>query len=321
MMLILDEPGTHRLFVNAMRGPLYSVSYDGKTVTQYLDVNAPAWGVSVQFENRERGVNSFASHPQFNQPGTRGYGKLYTYTDTSNMTPKADFLPSGEGHTHDTVLLEWTAKNPMSATYDGGPPRELFRTAKPFQNHNGGLIGFNPLARPGGADYGLLYVSVADGGSGGDPYKHAQNLSSIFGKILRIDPLGSNSPNGKYGIPATNPFVKNSKLRNARRGVCIWRPESPALLLGSQERQHDRGRHRPEPGREGHCHGRRQPDGTNGRVASPTALAKSDWRTSAATRGHLSLRRVRSQRPDPSGPCIHHRRLCLPADCHQAAHQ
>ena len=37
MMLLVDEPGTRRLFVNDMRGPLYSVSYDGKTVTLYLD--------------------------------------------------------------------------------------------------------------------------------------------------------------------------------------------------------------------------------------------------------------------------------------------
>ena len=48
MMLLVDEPGTRRLFVNDMRGPLYSVSYDGKTVTRYLDINAPDWGVSVQ---------------------------------------------------------------------------------------------------------------------------------------------------------------------------------------------------------------------------------------------------------------------------------
>jgi hypothetical protein len=208
MMLILDEPGTRRLFVNTMRGPLYSVSYDGLTITQYLDVNAPAWGVNVKFDGHELGVQSFAFHPQFNRPGTRGYGKFYTYTDTV-MATKTDFLPSGAGHTHDTVLLEWTAKNPRNETYDGGPPREIFRTAKPFPNHNGGLIAFNPLATPQSADYGLLYVSVADGGSGGDPYNHAQNLKSAFGKILRIDPLGSNSANGKYGIPAANPFVKN----------------------------------------------------------------------------------------------------------------
>ena len=66
---------------------------------------------------------------------------------------------------------------------------------------------FNTLARPGAPDFGLLYVGVADGGSGGDPLNLAQNLGSIFGKVLRIDPLGTNSKNGKYGIPARNPFV------------------------------------------------------------------------------------------------------------------
>ena len=219
MMLLLDEPGTRRLFVNTMRGPLYSISYDGKTVTQYLDVNAATWGVDVQFSSHDRGFQSFAFHPQFNRRGTRGYGKFYTYTDTSNITPKADFLPNGEGHAHDTVLLEWTAKNPQSATYDGGAPREIFRTAKPFPIHNGGQLAFNPLAKPGSADYGLLYAGVADGGNGGDPYKHAQNLSFAFGKILRIDPLGSNSANGQYGIPSTNPFVKNGRLKNVNPGV------------------------------------------------------------------------------------------------------
>ena len=158
MMLLVDEPGTHRLFVNTMRGEIYSISYDGKTVTPYLDINAEKWGVNVQFSSHDRGFQSFAFHPQFNQPGTPGYGKLYTYTDTANMTKKADFLPNGPGHTHDTVLLEWTAKNPSAATYDGGAPREIFRTAKPFQIHNGGQLAFNPLAKPGSADYGLLYV-------------------------------------------------------------------------------------------------------------------------------------------------------------------
>ena len=47
-------------------------------------------------------------------------------------------MPRGGMDTHDTVLLEWTAKNPAAATYDGGPPRELFRFRQPFANHNGG---------------------------------------------------------------------------------------------------------------------------------------------------------------------------------------
>ena len=111
MMLLVNEPGTRRLFVNDMRGPLYSVSYDGKTVVKYVDINAPNWAVSVQSQGRERGFQSFAFHPQFGQPGMRGYGKFYTYTDSSNMQPKPDFVPAGGMNTHDTVLLEWTAKN------------------------------------------------------------------------------------------------------------------------------------------------------------------------------------------------------------------
>ncbi len=211
MMLLVDEPGTRRFFVNTMRGPLYSVSYDGKTVTEYLDINASTWGVGVQSQGSERGFQSVAFHPEFARRGARGYGKFYTYTDTTNTTPKADFVPKGTGHTHDLVLLEWTAKDATAATYDGGPPREVFRAAEPFPNHNGGHATFNPLARPGSPDYGLLYIGLADGGSGGDPYNHAQDLHSAFGKILRIDPLGTNSANGKYGIPAVNPFANDGK--------------------------------------------------------------------------------------------------------------
>ncbi len=36
---------------------------------------------------------------------------------------------------------------------------------------------------------------------------NSQLLTNIFGKILRIDPFGDNSGNGRYGIPAGNPFV------------------------------------------------------------------------------------------------------------------
>jgi hypothetical protein len=211
MMHLVDEPGTRRIFVSTMRGGLFSVGYDGKTVTEYLDVNASTWGVGVQAMGSERGFQSFAFHPQFNQRGALGFGKFYVYTDTLNMTPKADFAPTGDGRTHDTVLLEWTAKDPAAAKYDGAPPRELMRFAQPFPNHNGGEIAFNRLAAPGSAEFGLLYVGAADGGSGGDPFNMAQNLSSGFGKILRIDPLGTNGPNGKYGIPPSNPFVNDRK--------------------------------------------------------------------------------------------------------------
>jgi hypothetical protein len=238
MMNLVNEPGTRRLFVNDMRGPLYSVSYDGKTVVRYVDINAATWGHPVQALGRERGFQSFAFHPQFGQAGTPGFGKFYTYTDTSNMTPSPDFVPSGGSNTHDTVMLEWSAKTPSASTYDGGPPRELFRLRQPFANHNAGHMAFNPIAAPGSPEFGLLYIGVADGGSGGDPLNHAQNLGSAFGKLFRIDPLGSNSRNKKYGVPAGNPFVKNPPalpeiyaygVRNPQRFA--WDPRNGNLFL------------------------------------------------------------------------------------------
>jgi hypothetical protein len=210
MSLLIDEPGTDRLFVNDMRGFLYSVSYDGQTVTPYLDINAQQWGVSVESRRRGLGVQSFSFHPQFTQLGTPGFGKLYIWTDTSNTTPTPDFIPGGGDDTHDTVLLEWTTDTPGAATYDGGPPRELLRIEQPFFNHNGGHMSFNPLAVPTDSDFGLLYFGMADGGSGGDPLDNAQNIGSAFGKILRLDPLGSNSANGNYGIPHDNPFANDT---------------------------------------------------------------------------------------------------------------
>ena len=207
-MLLIDEPGSGRLFVNDMRGAMYTVTYDG-SVSLYLDVNSPRWGIPVESSGRERGMQSFALHPQFDEPGTPGYGKLYIWTDTEDTGPTPDFTPGGGQDAHDTVLLEWTALDPEAATYDGGPPRQLLRLEQPFGNHNGGRIAFNPRSAPGDADFGTLYVGIADGGSGGDPLDLAQNLASAFGKIFRIDPLGSNSANGRYGVPSDNPYAQD----------------------------------------------------------------------------------------------------------------
>ena len=240
MMILIDEPRTGRLFVNDMRGPIYSVSYDGTTVTRYVDINDSAWNFSVLSRGRERGFQSFAFHPQFGEVGSPGYGKFYTWSDSDDTNPAPDFTPAGDDDAHDTVLLEWSARDAAAATYDGGPPRELARFQQPFGNHNGGQLGFNPLASRGDPDFGMLYVGVADGGSGGDPLNHAQNLNSAFGKILRIDPLGTNSTNGRYGIPAHNPFVSDGDgrtlgeiyaygVRNPQRFA--WDPQTGNMFL------------------------------------------------------------------------------------------
>lgn len=207
-MLMVYEAGTDRYFVNDMRGPLHTLGDDGE-VRPYLNIDDPRWDFPVESSGRERGFQSFALHPQFAEEGAPGYGKLYTWSDTEDTGPEADFVPGGGNDSHDTVLLEWTAADATASVYDGGPPRELLRIEQPFGNHNAGHLTFNPLADRGTPDFGMLYVGVADGGSGGDPFDMAQDLGSVFGKILRIDPLGSNSANGSYGIPADNPYASD----------------------------------------------------------------------------------------------------------------
>jgi hypothetical protein len=195
-----------------MWGLVYAIGYDGR-LTPYLDVREPHWRVSLSRPTpapiMELGVQSLALHPQFGAPGTPGYGKLYTWLDTSDKAPAPDFVPGGGQDTHDIVLLEWTARDPAAGAYDGGPPRELLRVEQPFENHNGGRIAFRPTARPGDLDFGMLYIGMADGGAAGDELDLAQNLGSVFGKILRIHPLGSNSANGRYGNPADNPYAQD----------------------------------------------------------------------------------------------------------------
>ncbi len=240
MMHLVDEPGTDRMFVNDMWGVLHWIGYDGGTARQYVDVNDPEWEVPVEAGGNERGFQSFAFHPQFGQQGAPGYGKFYAYVDVIDPSQNGDFTTSNEVHSHHTLLLEWTARNPEAGAYDGGPPRELMRLVQPFGNHNAGQLAFNPLASPGDPDFGLLYMGVADGGSGGDPLNLAQDLTSAFGKIFRIDPLGSNSANGEYGIPSDNPFADDGNpntlgeiyaygVRNPQR--LAWDPANGNLFL------------------------------------------------------------------------------------------
>src|SRR5678815_3694498 len=66
IMTMLYEAGTRRYFASDMNGKLFAISSDGKTVTPFLDLTAPVWKVDVQAQGTERGLQSFAFHPQFN---------------------------------------------------------------------------------------------------------------------------------------------------------------------------------------------------------------------------------------------------------------
>ena len=208
MRTINSQPDSDNLFVSDMTGLLYRVDATG-SATVYLDLTDSKWSTMIDGTWRESGIESFALHPEFSQKGKPGYGKIYTSIDLFKDDKQVDYPSAADEPHHPSILLEWTAEDINSAKYDGGMPTELLRIEQPFQSHNGGDMDFNPLSKPGDADYGLLYIAFGDGGSAGDPLKAAQNLGLPQGKIMRIDPLGDNSANGKYGIPSDNPFVNN----------------------------------------------------------------------------------------------------------------
>lgn len=221
---LVDVPGAGRIFVATADTMLYSVPYDGGEARLYHSVGAQAWKARPKGSShaapasesrvgegwmRIRGV---AFHPRFADEGAPGHGKFYTLLDDWDTEPPADFDPGfGSPDTLDTVLLEWTARDPRAATYDGSSPRELMRIEMPYAHHTGAQIAFRPGAGADDADFGQLYIGLGDGGRNGDPLGLAQDLSKVHGKMLRIDPLGSNSTNGRYGVPADNPFVGDGR--------------------------------------------------------------------------------------------------------------
>ena len=84
--------------------------------------------------------------------------------------------------------------------------RQVLVMADPEGNHNGGQLNFGPDR--------LLYIGTGDGGGAGDRHGaigNAQDLGSLLGKILRIDPAASGGR--PYTVPASNPFVDQAGAR------------------------------------------------------------------------------------------------------------
>jgi glucose/arabinose dehydrogenase len=101
----------------------------------------------------------------------------------------------------ETNVVEYTMGNGGIA--DPRSARRVLFIEQPFANHNGGNLVFGPD--------GYLYVGMGDGGSGGDPLGNGQNLQTLLGKMLRIDPRPADGR--AYRIPQDNPFVGRSDRR------------------------------------------------------------------------------------------------------------
>ena len=142
--------------------------------TVFLDIRD-----RVSEENNEEGLLGLAFDPQY-----ASNGHFYVYYSASS--PRRSVVSR----------FTFSKDDPLAADPDSEVV--IMWAPQPYGNHNGGQLAFGPD--------GFLYVGLGDGGSGGDPRGNGQNLGTLLGSILRIDPR---SPSGdfNYSIPADNPFV------------------------------------------------------------------------------------------------------------------
>ncbi len=199
------QPNTGDLFVNDLRGKLYRLKNYKPVV--YMDI-AKLKPKFINEPGLATGFGSFAFHPDFTKNGL-----LYTTHTESSGSGKSDFIYNDTiAVALQWVLTEWKTEYP-GATIFSGTGREMLRLNMVTGSHGVQEITFNPTSHPGDKDYGMLYIGVGDGGAVQMGYPFVlHGTETIWGSILRIDPAGRNSANGKYGIPTDNPFVvtKNS---------------------------------------------------------------------------------------------------------------
>jgi len=167
-----------RLFVVEQAGRIMVVRGGRKLSRPFLDIR------DLVMAGGEQGLLSVAFAPDY-----ASTGRFYVYyTDRQG----------------DQRIVEYRRATADRA--DEGTARLVLEMPDDESNHNGGLLLFGPD--------GLMYVGTGDGGGGGDEHGrrgNAQDLGSLLGKILRIDPR---SAGGRpYRIPSSNPFAGRSGAR------------------------------------------------------------------------------------------------------------
>jgi Glucose / Sorbosone dehydrogenase len=236
---VRDLPDGRR-FANDSRGYLYLIGANNQP-TMYLDL-ASMFPYCV-YNRLESGFIGFVFHPEFARNGL-----FYTvHSERGPGNPKTpDFIPPGYGVkdvTYHNVITEWHATNPAANVFSG-THREVYRDSHVVANltHPLGAVEFNPYAKPGDEDYGLLYTSGSDHGfsNGGGPNAsnpaQTQRLDSTMTAILRFDPRSPSVTHGRkglgdYTIPMSNKLASNPNalgeiyaygFRNAHR--LSWDP-------------------------------------------------------------------------------------------------
>jgi len=186
---IVPYPGEDSAYVVVQQsGRLVTVRHQGGN---WVKTDSASFSVfNGTSGGNEQGLLGFAFHPQFS-----ANGKYYVYYITG----------SGNGVSLIAQRTAGVTRRPLTADAQS----TVIRLAQPFENHNGGTIGFGPD--------GKFYVAFGDGGSANDPGNRAQNLDTLLGKVLRLDVDTADAypadTTRNYGIPADNPFVGQANRR------------------------------------------------------------------------------------------------------------
>lgn len=195
--------GTGRMFVAEQQGLIYIVHPTTKTrlPKPFLDITEKIL-LSFNFGD-ERGLIGLAFHPDFAHNGRFFVHYNAPLESQAELTEKERGF--GVIFQHVTRVSEMHVSATDANMADHTTERILLQVNKPYANHNGGELFFR--------DDGYLYIFLGDGGKAGDPHNQAQDLTSLLGKVLRLDVDKPPSGNLSYAIPSDNPFVDQAGVR------------------------------------------------------------------------------------------------------------
>lgn len=181
--IAVTSPNEHEIYIADQIGIIYRIL--NNTVNTYLNINQKIPKLNPNYD--ERGLIGFAFHPNYVRNGL--VYVFYSFADKNLPENKYYNYLSRFRYTYGEISYE--------------SEKILLKLEKDLPYHNGGKLGFGPD--------GYLYITIGDGGPQGSGAVKAQDLGSLFGKILRIDVNVEEAP--YYRIPADNPFVNVPRAR------------------------------------------------------------------------------------------------------------